>query len=121
MAILYADAMTDSMRRAIGETERRRAKQLAHNAAEGITPRGVQKRIKDIIDGVYDNDPARQEQRAAQNQARYDVMGEKELTREVKRLEKDMLDAARNLEFERAAQLRDELKALKERLFIKAA
>jgi excinuclease ABC subunit B len=120
-AILYADAMTDSMKRAIGETERRRAKQLAHNEAQGITPKSVQKRIKDIIDGVYDTDTARQEQRAAKNQARYDVMGEKELTREVKRLEKDMLDAARNLEFERAAQLRDELKALKERLFIKAA
>jgi len=120
-AILYADNITNSMRRAIDETERRRTKQLAHNEAEGITPRSVQKRIKDIIDGVYDTDTARQERKAAQNQARYDVMGEKELTREVKRLEKDMLDAARNLEFERAAQLRDELKALKERLFIKAA
>jgi excinuclease ABC subunit B len=120
-AILYADNITKSMQRAIGETERRRTKQLAHNVAEGITPKSVQKRIKDIIDGVYDSDTARQEQKAAQNQARYDVMGEKELTREVKRLEKDMLDAARNLEFERAAQLRDELKALKERLFIKAA
>jgi excinuclease ABC subunit B len=120
-AILYGDNITKSMQRAIGETERRRTKQLAHNAAEGITPKGVQKRIKDIIDGVYDGDTARQERKSAQNQARYDVMGEKELTREVKRLEKDMLDAARNLEFERAAQLRDELKALKERLFIKAA
>jgi excinuclease ABC subunit B len=120
-AILYADNITKSMQRAIGETERRRTKQLAHNVAEGITPKGVHKRIKDIIDGVYDSDTARQEQKAARNQARYDVMGEKELTREVKRLEKDMLDAARNLEFERAAQLRDELKALKERLFIKAA
>ena len=120
-AILYADRVTDSMRRAIGETERRRAKQLAHNEAQGITPKSVQKRIKDIIDGVYDQDTARQEQKAAQNEARYSEMGEKQLTREVKRLEKDMLDAARNLEFERAAQLRDELKALKERLFIKAA
>jgi excinuclease ABC subunit B len=121
-AILYADAMTDSMRRAIGETERRRMKQVAYNEAQGITPKGIQKRIKDIIDGVYDSATAtRQGQKAAQSQARYEVMGEKELTREVKRLEKDMLDAARNLEFERAAQLRDELKALKERLFIKAA
>ena len=120
-AILYADTVTDSMRRAIGETERRRAKQLAHNEANGITPKSVQKRIKDIIDGVYDGDTARQELKAAQNQARYDVMGDKELTREVKRLEKEMLDAARNLEFERAAQLRDELKQLKERLFIRAA
>ena len=120
-AILYADAMTDSMRRAIGETERRRAKQIAYNEARGITPKSVQKRIKDIIDGVYDHESARQELKAAQNQARYRQMGEKDLTREVKRLEKEMLDAARNLEFERAAHLRDELKALKERLFIKAA
>ena len=120
-AILYADTVTDSMRRTIGETERRRAKQVSHNEAHGITPKSVQKRIKDIIDGVYDGDTARQELKAAQNQARYDVMGDKELTREVKRLEKEMLDAARNLEFERAAQLRDELKQLKERLFIRAA
>jgi excinuclease ABC subunit B len=120
-AILYADTVTDSMRRAIGETERRRAKQLAHNEAQGITPKSVQKRIKDIIDGVYDTEAAREEHRMARNQARYEAMGDKELTREVKRLEKDMLDAARNLEFERAAQLRDQLKALKERLFIKAA
>ena len=120
-AILYADVLTESMRRAIGETERRREKQLAHNQAEGITPQSVHKRIKDIIDGVYDTASARDELRAAQNQARYELMGEKELTREVKRIEKDMFDAARNLEFERAAQLRDELKALTERLFIKAA
>jgi excinuclease ABC subunit B len=120
-AILYADVMTDSMKRAIGETDRRRAKQVAHNLAEGITPESVHKRIKDIIDGVYDYEGAKQEQRAAQNQARYDHMGEKDLTRELKRLEREMLDAAKNLEFERAAQLRDELKVLKERLFIKAA
>jgi excinuclease ABC subunit B len=120
-AIMYADALTDSMRKAIEETDRRRAKQLAHNEARGITPQGVQKRIKDIIDGVYDHENARLEMKAAQNQARYEHMAEKDLTREVKRLEKEMLEAARNLEFERAAQLRDQLKALKERLFIRAA
>ena len=120
-AIMYADTVTDSMKRAIGETNRRREKQLAYNEAHGITPVGVQKRIKDIIDGVYDHDSARQELKAAQNEARYEHMDEKELAREVKRLEKDMLDAARNLEFERAAGLRDQLKRLKERLFIKAA
>jgi excinuclease ABC subunit B len=120
-AIMYADMTTDSMRRAIDETERRRTKQLAYNAAHGITPKGVQKRIKDIIDGVYDYGSAREELKAAQNEARYEHMGEKDLTREVKRLEKEMLDAAKNLEFERAAQLRDQLKRLKERLFIKAA
>ena len=120
-AILYADRITDSMKRAIGETERRRNKQIAHNTAHGITPTGVTKRIKDIIDGVYDGDSARQELKAAQNQARYDEMGDKEMTREIKRVEKEMLEAARNLEFERAAQLRDELQLLKKRLFIDAA
>ena len=120
-AILYADRITDSMKRAIGETERRRNKQIAHNTAHGITPTGVTKRIKDIIDGVYDGDSARQELKAAQNQARYDEMGDKEMTREIKRVEKEMLEAARNLEFERAAQLRDELQLLKKRLFMDAA
>jgi excinuclease ABC subunit B len=120
-AMLYADRVTNSMQRAIGETERRRNKQLDYNIVNGITPIGVQKRIKDIIDGVYDRDEARLELKAAQNQARYEVMGEKEMTRELKQVEKAMLDAARNLEFERAAQLRDELRVLRERLFIKAA
>ena len=79
------------------------------------------KRIKDIIDGAYDYDSARQELKTAQNQARYDLMGNKEMTREIKRVEKEMLAAARNLEFERAAQLRDELNMLKKRFFIDAA
>jgi excinuclease ABC subunit B len=117
-AILYADVVTDSMRRAIGETERRRGKQIAYNAARGITPKGISKRIKDIIDGVYDYETAHLELKAAQNQKRYEAMGEKELAREVKRVEKEMLEAARNLEFERAAERRDQLKELKERLFI---
>jgi excinuclease ABC subunit B len=120
-AILYADAITESMRKAIDETDRRRTKQVAHNLAEGITPQGVQKRIKDIIDGVYDAEGARQDLKTAKNNARYESMGEKDLTRELKRIEKEMLDAAKNLEFERAAHLRDELKTLKERLFVKAA
>jgi len=119
-AILYGDSVTDSMRRAIDETDRRRRKQTAYNAAHGITPRGVSKRIKDIIEGVYDHEEARSELKAAQARARYEVMDEKELTREVKQLEKAMLDAARNLEFERAAQLRDQLRALKQRLFLEA-
>ncbi len=116
-AILYADRVTDSMRRAIDETERRRARQLAFNAAHGITPRGVQKRIKDIIDGVYDADASRQELKAAQTVATYRVMDEKALTRQVKKLEKEMMDAAKNLEFEKAAELRDQLKELKQVLF----
>ena len=120
-AILYADRITDSMRKAMDETERRRSKQVAHNLAHGITPVGVTKRIKDIIDGVYNQEGARLELKAAQNQARYDAMGTKDMTREIKRVEKEMLDAARNLEFEKAAQLRDELHVLKQRLFIDAA
>jgi excinuclease ABC subunit B len=120
-AILYADRITDSMRKAMDETDRRRTKQVAHNLAHGITPVGVTKRIKDIIDGVYNQEGARLELKAAQNQARYDVMGTKDMTREIKRVEKEMLDAARNLEFEKAAQLRDELHVLKQRLFIDAA
>lgn len=116
-AILYADKVTDSMRRAIDETERRRAKQLAHNAAHGITPKGVTKRIKDIIDGVYDIEAAQQELKVAQELAGYGHLSEKELTREIKQLEKEMLTCAKNLEFERAAQLRDKLGELKHLLF----
>ncbi len=117
MAILYGDRMTDSMRGAIEETNRRRGKQVAYNERMGITPKGVQKRIKDIIDGVYDIDEERKQLKAAQAQAKYEAMPEKDLERELKRIEKDMLDAARNLEFEKAAELRDRLYQLKEKLF----
>ncbi len=116
-AILYADTMTESMRKAIGETERRRAKQVAYNVEQGITPKGVQKRIKDIIDGVYDVEEGRRELAAAQSQAKYEAMPGKDLEKELKLLEKQMLDAAKNLEFEKAATLRDKLYKLKERLF----
>jgi excinuclease ABC subunit B len=116
-AILYADRMTESMRRAIGETDRRRAKQVAFNAARGIEPKGVFKRIKDLIDGVYDADDARAGLKAAEEQARYEAMTEKELGREIKRLEKQMLDHARNLEFEKAAAARDQLTTLKRAVF----
>ncbi len=117
MAILYADKMTDSMKGAIDETTRRRNKQLAWNKKMGITPVGVTKRIKDIIDGVYDIDEERKQLKAAQAHAKYEAMPEKDLERELKRIEKDMLDAARNLEFEKAAELRDRLYQLKEKLF----
>lgn len=116
-AILYADRVTDSMQRAIAETERRRNKQLHHNEMQGITPKGVSKRIKDIIDGVYDTETPAKELKAAQRQAGYSAMNEKELTREIKRLEKEMADFAKNLEFEKAAAARDELFRLKELLF----
>ena len=116
-AILYADTMTDSMKAAIGETERRRRKQVEWNAKMGITPQGVQKRIKDLIDGVYDADEAKKEQKAAQAHAKYERMPEKDLERELKGIEKEMQDAAKNLEFERAAELRDRLYQLREKLF----
>jgi excinuclease ABC subunit B len=117
MAILYADNMTDSMRAALGETERRRSKQVEFNAKHGITPVGVTKRVKDLIDGIYDADEAKKDQKAAKAKAKYDEMGGKDLERELKLLEKQMLDAAKNLEFERAAELRDRLYQLKEKLF----
>jgi len=116
-AILYADRITDSMRRAIGETERRRAKQIAYNQERGITPVGISKRVKDIIEGFYDRDQAQFDLKAAQDQARYEAMSEKQLAREIKRLEKQMLDHARNLEFEKAAQARDQLTELRKSVF----
>ncbi|MBC2731398.1 excinuclease ABC subunit UvrB [Thiobacillus sp.] len=116
-AILYADRITDSMRRAMDETDRRRTKQVAFNTEHSITPRGVVKRIKDIIDGVYDADATRQELKAAQTVAEYKLLDEKALTKRIKKLEKEMLDAAKNLEFEKAAELRDQLKELKQVLF----
>jgi len=117
-AMLYADKITDSMRRAIDETERRRTKQLAHNAAHGITPIGVQKRIRDIIDGVYQMDDERTQLKAAQTQAKYLAMSAKDISKEVARLEKEMLQAAKNLEFEKAAELRDQLKKLRESVLL---
>ena len=117
VALLYADRITDSMERAIGETERRRAKQIAFNAANGITPRGVHKVIKDMIDGVYSPQEAREEREVAESAAKYETMSEKQISKEIKRLEKLMLDHAKNLEFEKAAQVRDQLHKLKEQLF----
>jgi excinuclease ABC subunit B len=116
-AILYADRITESMRRAIDETDRRRAKQTRFNVEHGIVPVGVKKRIKDIIDGVYDAEGAQQELKAAQSRAKYEAMSEKDLSREIRRLEKDMMAAARNLEFEQAAALRDQMHALRKQAF----
>jgi len=112
-AILYADTLTESIKRAIGETDRRRAKQVTYNERHGITPKGIVKRIKDLIDGVYDASEAR----VAQQEARYEAMSEKQIAREIKALEKKMLEHARNLEFEEAAKARDQLGELKKRVF----
>ena len=116
-AILYADTITASMRRAMDENERRRHKQMQFNEEHGIVPRGVVKQIRDIIEPAYDADQAAASRKVAQQQASYDAMDDKSLARELKRVEKDMLAAARDLEFERAAQLRDELHRLRKRLF----
>ena len=116
-AILYADRITDSMRRAMDETERRRAKQVAFNTEHGIVPSGVKKRIKDIIDGVYDSEEATRELKAAQQQARYEALSVKDLAKTIKRLEKAMQQHARNLEFEEAAAARDELFRLRRQVF----
>ena len=112
-AILYADHMTESIKRALAETDRRRAKQVGYNESHGITPKGVMKRIKDLIDGVYDMDDAK----VAEEEARYEAMSEKQLAREIKALEKKMLQHARNLEFEEAAKVRDQLAELKKKVF----
>jgi len=117
MAILYGDKVTDSMHRAISETDRRRAKQMAFNEANNITPKGVKKEIRELIDGVYSPHEARQEQLVAQEHANYEAMSEKQVSKEIKRLEKLMIDHAKNLEFEKAAQVRDQLHVLKEQLF----
>ncbi len=117
-AILYGDAITDSMRAAMGETERRRAYQIAYNEAHHITPRGVSKRIKDIIEGIYDPEFASQELSKISATEHLDELSEKQLTALLKRLEKEMLEAARNLEFELAAQKRDELKSVRDFLLL---
>ncbi|MEC5159451.1 MULTISPECIES: excinuclease ABC subunit UvrB [unclassified Janthinobacterium] len=116
-AILYGDRVTDSMRRAIDETERRRNKQIAFNTANGITPVGVKKSIKELIDGVYSPQEARDNLEVAQEAAKYEAMSEKQISKEIKRLEKLMIDHAKNLEFEKAAQVRDQLHLLKQQLF----
>jgi len=116
-AILYADRMTDSMRRAIGETERRRVKQIAFNAANGIIPKGVVKQVRDLIDGIYDVEAAKTERIAVMEAARYEAMDERDVSKEIRRLEKQMLEHARNLEFEAAAKVRDQLGRVKQQLF----
>jgi excinuclease ABC subunit B len=103
---------------AMGETARRRNKQDLFNQEHGITPRSVHKRVKDLIDGVYDMEAAQQQLKAAQVRARYESMSEVQLAKEIRILEKQMLDAAKNLEFEKAAGCRDEIKRLRSKLFV---
>ncbi len=117
MAILYGDVVTDSMHKAIGETERRRAKQLAFNAANGIVPTGIKKEIRELIDGIFNPAQARTEMMVAEEKRNYESMSEKQISKEIKRLEKQMQEHAKNLEFEKAAAARDQLQLLKQQLF----
>ena len=123
-AILYAERITDSMRAAIEETERRRCKQIAYNEAHGIRPRGIVKAVKEIIDGVQPRTyPSRSRRRgavtpvAAEEAAKYETMPPAALGRVLGKLEKQMYEHARNLEFEEAARLRDKIRAIRERQF----
>jgi excinuclease ABC subunit B len=119
-AILYADKVTDSMKKAMDETNRRRARQIAHNLEQGIEPRSIHKRIKDLIDGVYSEKAGKEADRLAAesaHRATVEEMTEKDVAREIKRLEKLMLEHARNLEFEQAASVRDQLGRLKAKVF----
>jgi len=116
-AILYADRETDSMKRAIGETNRRRAKQMAFNAENGITPRGVVKQVRDLIDGVYSEKAGKAQQALELAKASLEELSERDLAKEIKRLEKQMLEHARQMEFEQAARVRDQLAALKQKVF----
>ncbi len=116
-AILYADRITESMKKAIGETERRRAKQIAHNTLHGITPRSIVKQVRDLIDGVYSEKASKEMEKQELQRALTQDMSEKDVAREIKRLEKQMLEHARNLEFEKAARVRDQLALLKQQAF----
>ncbi|MCE2657754.1 MAG: excinuclease ABC subunit UvrB [Rubrivivax sp.] len=116
-AILYADVVTESMRRALGETERRRTRQLAHNEAHGIVPRSVKKQVRELIDGVVSDKTAKDDMRFAQAAAEVEALSEKDLGKRIKQLEKQMLEHARNLEFEKAARIRDQLSVLREQAF----
>jgi excinuclease ABC subunit B len=119
-AILYADRITESMKKAMGETERRRAKQIAFNEVHGITPKSIVKKVRDLIDGVYSEKSGKEAERleqAALQKAKIEDMSEKDIAKAIKQLEKQMMEHARNLEFEKAAQMRDQLAILKEQAF----
>ncbi|MFM9917644.1 MAG: excinuclease ABC subunit UvrB [Rhizobacter sp.] len=116
-AILYADKITESMRRAMDETERRRNKQIAHNLEMGITPRTINKKIKELIDGVYAEKSGKDDLKLAKGAAEVEMLSEKDLGKRIKQLEKQMLEHARNLEFEKAARVRDQLAMLREQAF----
>ncbi|MEE4330436.1 MAG: UvrB/UvrC motif-containing protein, partial [Wenzhouxiangella sp.] len=118
-AILYADKITESMRRAIDETERRRAKQVAHNEAHGITPQTIRKNVADIMADAHQTPGRKPARKAAERKGDYavDALSPEQAVREIARLEKDMFKAAENLEFEEAAKIRDRIQQLREQGF----
>jgi excinuclease ABC subunit B len=118
-AILYADQVTGSMRRAIDETERRRQKQLAYNQVHGITPRTIQKAVTDILERETPGTPgtARGYARVAEELIEYGSLSPEQLQKKVKKLEKRMYEHARDLEFEQAARLRDQVRELQRHVF----
>ena len=108
------------MQRAMDETARRRVKQMAFNEAHGIVPKSIVKQVRDLIDGVYSTKASEEFERAekvALQKAQVEEMSERDISKEIKRLEKEMMEAARNLEFEAAARARDQLTMLKQRAF----
>ena len=117
--------MTDAIKAAIGETTRRRDKQLAYNKEHNITPTGINKRIKDIIEGVpyhqkksrKGGKEAKQPLYVAEEMERYSAMPADTLSKQLNKLEKQMHQHARDLEFEQAAALRDKIKAIEGRIF----
>jgi len=122
-AILYADRITGSMQRAMGETSRRRAKQLAFNEEHGITPKGVQKKIADIMEGAYASSSAaapRRFAKVAEETLEYAGITPSEAEKKIDAMEKQMLEHARNLEFEEAARLRDQIQSLREHVFVES-
>ena len=114
-AILYADQITGSMRRALDETERRRTKQQTYNQIHGITPRGIEKAVADIMEGAYPGapTPAAQYARVAEETAAYVHETPALLMKKIKQLEQEMYRYARDLEFEKAAKLRDEIQQIR--------
>jgi excinuclease ABC subunit B len=117
--IMYAETVTGSMQRAIDETERRRNKQLQFNREHGITPRGIQKKVADIMEGAYAGSPAASPKRyakVAENVVEYAKRSPEHTAKRIKKLEQRMYEHARNLEFEDAARVRDEIAYLKERI-----
>jgi excinuclease ABC subunit B len=116
-AILYGDRITDSMKKAMDETERRRIKQTQHNLDNGITPMSIVKKVKDLIDGVYSDKASKEMAKRDLERAHVEDMSERDVGKRIKQLEKQMIEHAKNLEFEKAARVRDQLALLREQAF----